>query len=260
MKTLLKDTIAGVFSTLGYDLHIARKNGSKDWEVFDKFLLSSYYTKNKIREAYSKSLEHTGMEWSDNFSKQCRHYILHQMAQHAISNKGDFVECGCWKGQSTYLIASILKEKDFTNTFHVFDSFEGGLSKSSEKDRNERRMLSTTEVEAQSMIFSSTLEEVSTKLIEFDFITLYKGWIPSRFHEISGKEFAFVHLDVDLYQPYIDSLEFLYPRLVEGGVICLDDHGFTQFPGAKAALDEYLADKNPSLFLEIPTGGAILIK
>ncbi len=259
MKTLLKNTIAGVFGTLGYDLHVARKNGSKDWEVFDKFILSSYYNKNKIREAYSKSLERTGMEWSDNFSKQCRHYILHQMAQHAISNKGDFAECGCWKGQSAYLIASILEENEFEGEFHIFDSFEG-LSDLSSDDGNERRKLTRVGMEAQRKWFDSTEEEVSKNLSEFEFVTLYKGWIPDRFSEVREKTFSFVHLDVDLYQPYVDSLKFFYPRLVDGGVICLDDYGLTQFPGAKAALEEFLRDKTYNLFLEMPTGGAFLIK
>ena len=252
MKTLLKDTIAGVFSTLGYDLHVARKNGSKDWEVFDKYLLSAYYEKDKKREAYKKSLSHTSLERTDNFSKQCRHYLLYQMVERALRNEGDFAECGCWKGQSSYLIASILKEHDFEGQFHIFDSFEGGLSQLSEEDRNGRREI--TEV------FPSTLEEVSANLKEFDFVTLYEGWIPQRFSEVDGKSFAFVHLDVDLYQPYLDSLKFFYPRLVDGGVICFDDYGFTQFPGAKSAVDEYLRDEHPRLFLEIPTGGALLIK
>ena len=259
MRKYIKYAISKMSGALGYELHITRKNGSKHLEIFDKFLLSSYYKENRIREAYIKSLENTGMSWADNFSTQCRYHILYQMAEHALCNEGDFVECGCWKGQSAYLIASILKEHGFRNRFYIFDSFEG-LSDLSHKDKNERRNLSVEEIEAQRKVFSSTQEEVLENLREFTFITLFEGWIPQRFSEVTEKKFSFVHLDVDLYQPYLDSLNFFYPRLVEGGVICVDDYGLTQFPGAKSAVDECFRDESPSLFLEIPTGGAFVIK
>jgi hypothetical protein len=34
----------------------------------------------------------------------------------------------------------------------------------------------------------------------------------------------------------------LYPRLVKGGVLHIDDYGF--FPGVKKAVDDYFKDKN----------------
>ena len=37
---------------------------------------------------------------------------------------------------------------------------------------------------------------------------LFKGWIPDRFDEIALKKFCLVHIDVDLYQPTLDSLNF----------------------------------------------------
>jgi O-methyltransferase len=67
-------------------------------------------------------------------------------------------------------------------------------------------------------------------LSEFPFVHLYKGWIPSRFIEVEDRQFSFVHIDVDLYEPILDSLNF-FPKLVKGGVIVFDDYGITQFPG-----------------------------
>ena len=97
-------------------------------------------------------------------------------------------------------------------------------------------------------------------LAEFDFIEYYAGWIPSRFEEVSDRRFSLVHLDVDLYDPFLDSLEFFYPRLLEGSAITFEAYGLTQFPGAKKAIDEAVATMKPSFFYKIPTGGALLIK
>ena len=77
------------------------------------------------------------MEWSDNFPKQLRFYSLYQMVCHVFHQNliGDFAECGVWKGHSAYMISSILSENNFTGDFHIFDSFEGGLSEKNAEDR-----------------------------------------------------------------------------------------------------------------------------
>ena len=73
-------------------------------------------------------------------------------------------------------------------------------------------------------------------------------------------KFSFVHIDVDLYQPTLDCLEFFFPKLVSGGIIVCDDYNSSQFPGAKNAWDYYFKDKKINLFYEQPFGGCFLIK
>lgn len=43
------------------------------------------------------------------------------------------------------------------------------------------------------------------------------------------------------------------PRLSSGGIIVFDEHGFPSCPGARAAVDDFLADK-PEIPLVLPTG------
>ena len=88
---------------------------------------------------------------------------------------------------------------------------------------------------------------------------LYEGWIPSRFNEVKDLKFQFVHIDVDLYKPTLESLEFFYPRLIKGGVIVCDDYNFSDFPGAKKAWDKYFKDKDVELMYEVPLGSKFLI-
>ena len=87
-----------------------------------------------------------------------------------------------------------------------------------------------------------------------------KGGYPKDFIEVDNDEFIFVHIDVDLYQPTLDSLEFFYPRLHKGGVIVIDDYGYTQFPGAKKSVDEFLKRNECSMFLSGYSGGSIIVK
>jgi len=55
----------------------------------------------------------------------------------------------------------------------------------------------------------ATESELRRNLAGFDNIRVFKGWIPERFQEVIGVDFKLVHVDVDLYQPTLDSLAFL---------------------------------------------------
>jgi O-methyltransferase len=72
------------------------------------------------------------------------------------------------------------------------------------------------------------------------------------------ERFSFVHLDVDLYQPTMDSLEFFYGKMSPGNIILCDDYGFVTCPGAKKAMDSFFADK-PEEIVSLPTGQGFVV-
>ena len=51
---------------------------------------------------------------------------------------------------------------------------------------------------------------------------------------------SLINLDVDIFEPSVVVLEKLYPRIVRGGVMILDDYGV--YPGETKAVDEYFRD------------------
>jgi O-methyltransferase len=171
-----------------------------------------------------------------------RRWMLWQLTKLAHDVEGDTAECGVQTGSSSWLICKGLGRKH-----HGFDSFEG-LSEPVAKDGTFWKKGNLT-----------ISEQVATdNLSEFD-VTLYKGWIPDRFPEVADRKFAFVHIDVDIYQPTLDSIEFFYPRLNPGGVLVCDDYGFTNCPGATAAIDEYMADK-PEEPVALSSGSCFIVK
>ena len=85
------------------------------------------------------------------------------------------------------------------------------------------------------------------------------GWIPQTFAGMENERFRFVHIDVDLFEPTRDSIEFFFPRLVTGGVILLDDHGLTTCPGARKAALDYFAPTG-EMVVDLPTGQGLVIK
>ncbi|HEY7985620.1 MAG TPA: TylF/MycF/NovP-related O-methyltransferase [Methylophilaceae bacterium] len=263
MKNLIKKLITAVGNSLGLSIHVQRTRERKsDFVLVDRYVFSPFLKQEDEPRLYAESLLKADAVWSDNFYKQCRYYSLAQIAD--IASKRfpglDIAECGVWKGHSAHMISGIFSRNGFSGKFHIFDSFEGGLSEKVEQDKNLTRNMTHAEIKLEKEIFSSQETQVATVLAEFDFVQLYPGWIPQRFADVANNNFSFVHIDVDLYEPTKDSLEFFWPRLAIGGFIVVDDYGSSQFPGASTAVDEFLETHVPTFFYKVPMGACFIIK
>jgi len=71
-------------------------------------------------------------------------------------------------------------------------------------------------------------------------VRYFPGWIPSSFPCPNLELYKFVHIDVDLYHPTKDSLEYFWPRMALGGIIVTDDYNW---PGAKKAFEDFAKSK-----------------
>ena len=90
-------------------------------------------------------------------------------------------------------------------------------------------------------------------------ITFLPGLFSDNFQHIEGEQFCFSHVDSDLYASVKECCEFLYPRVVRGGILLFDDYGFADCPGAKLAIDQFFANK-PEQPVYLPTGQCFVIK
>ena len=181
-----------------------------------------------------------------------RKWTLREFVRYVKDIPGSMAECGCYDGCSSYFIAS-----EAPNTpLHLFDSFEG-LSIPQDDDIP-IKINSRAWQKGDLAIPEDVARE---RLREFSNIFIHKGWIPDEFPKVKDDTFCFVHIDVDLYQPTKDSLSFFYPRLSKGGVIILDDNGFTTCPGALKATIDYLSEENIDTYpLILTTGQSIIFK
>jgi O-methyltransferase len=173
-----------------------------------------------------------------------RKYSLDQLMKLAATVPGDTAECGCLRGASSYFICRRIAGTG--KEHHVFDSFEG-LSKPGEHDGT---WWTKHDFQTPEAVVAETLKD-------FPFAKLHKGWIPDRFPDVKDKKFSLVHVDVDLYEPTLDSFKFFYPRMSKGGLIVCDDYGYASCPGAKKAMDEFFADKKEKV-LSLPTGQGVV--
>lgn len=181
---------------------------------------------------------------------QDRKWTLREYVKLSNALPGDLAECGCYVGTSAFFIA----QASTHGKLYLFDSFQG-LSDPDAIDSS-----SVANVMPWSAGDLSTSETtLRHNLSRYDSIEVLPGWIPQRFNDVADRQYRLVHIDVDLYKPTRDSLEFFYPRLVKGGFIVMDDYGFKNCPGATRAADELAAACGIGILL-LTTGQGVIMK
>ena len=184
----------------------------------------------------------------NHFSME-RKFALREFARSVKTLPGAAAECGTYTGVSAWFIA---KELDGTDLF-LFDSFEG-LSAPSSEDRVPKGIQQWAEGD-----LAVPEDAAYENLRGFQNLHFMKGWIPRRFSEVAHLQFKLVHVDVDVYEPTRDSLLFFYERMVNGGIIVIDDYGFENCPGAYLAANEFMQNR-PETIIHLPTGQGIIVR
>lgn len=137
---------------------------------------------------------------------------------------GAYAEVGTWKGGSAYFISLALKRAGDSRPFVCCDTF-AGLPKPSEKDSPK---LWQGRWKADYGQIKKVLEGLR------DETQVIKGWFPKAFEPFSDMRFAFVHVDVDLYESVKACCEFFWPRLICEGSIIFDDYFANACGGGQA--------------------------
>lgn len=193
------------------------------------------------------------------FRRRDRYRKLIETLYSTIHLTGDVVECGCFMGLSSYLMCRYLQLADESYVgggFHVFDSFEG----LSEPTGPDLRFEDTDDVAGLSAMsrpgaFAAPLDHLRRALTPFPAVEIHPGWLPASLEDQPERQYRFVHVDVDLFEPTKGALEYFVPRLVRGGCIVSDDF---RWPGARQAISTF-ADLN-GLPLEVNAMGQATIR
>ncbi|MCU7936929.1 MAG: TylF/MycF family methyltransferase [Candidatus Thiodiazotropha sp. (ex Dulcina madagascariensis)] len=180
-----------------------------------------------------------------------RKWSVREFVRWTRNLEGDIAECGSYVGVTAWFIA---KETPPDVNIFLFDSFEG-LSEPIANDE-----VSSPDIHTwKKGDLIATEKELRKNLSDFNNIHIMKGWIPDRFPEVESHQFRFVHIDVDLYEPTLQSIEFFYPRLVNNGVIIMDDYGYKTCPGAYRAANDYVKSIDENI-IHLPTGQGLIIR
>ena len=170
--------------------------------------------------------------------------------------KGDFVEFGCYKGETSVLFQKTLQ--NFPNPprmLYLYDSFAGLPEKTIEDASSAGTAFKSGE------LFVTKREVIERfKKQNLPLPKIKKGFFESLNPNTDVPEkIAFAFLDGDLYSSIKTSLELVVPKLEERGIIIVHDYNNPELPGSSRAVDEFLA-KNPNWVFKNRLSLAIMSK
>ena len=172
---------------------------------------------------------------------------LIQATRYVVENglKGDFVECGVWRGGSMMVVAYVLQRlADTSRKLYLYDTFTG-MSAPTERDQqfdgaSASQLLDATVKDTGIWCYANK-QEVITNLRMTGYpdqnIHLIEGKVEETIPGTLPESICLLRLDTDWYESTKHELTHLYPRLVRYGVLIVDDYG--HWRGAKTATDEY---------------------
>jgi O-methyltransferase len=181
-----------------------------------------------------------------------RCYELWQLiAEAAKLPGGDLIEIGVWRGGTGALIARRCQLIGIDDPVYLCDTFKGVVKASSRDvayiggehaDTNQQAVLGLT------------------RALRLDQVRIIEGVFPDDTgHLLSDRSFRLCHIDVDVYDSARDIVNWVWPRLLPGGIIVYDDYGFHSCVGITRFVNEERA-KPDRVVIHNLNGHAIVIK
>jgi hypothetical protein len=160
---------------------------------------------------------------------------------------GDFVECGVAAGAQIMAMSLANIHKSGNRTIWAFDSFEGipmagefddvqvgiGEIKHDKFAPLEERLVSSG-ITVHSM--ENVQETFKRYNLPLDNVNFVKGWFQHTVPVNEVEEISILRLDGDLYESTLVCLQHLYPKVVTGGAVIIDDYALT---GCRLAVEHY---------------------
>ena len=197
------------------------------------------------------------MSWKNDQVSEGETRRILELAREALLVEGDFVELGCYRGDTSLLLAELLVENSVDKVVDkvgkrgekeakkndggkvkrklwIYDSFEG----LPEKNVADESVLG---VNFRAGELEVTKREVKERFLRagLPVPVIRKGWFADLTGEDLPGRIAFSFLDGDFYESIRDSLRLVAPRMVDGGVMVVHDYSNPALPGVKKAVDEW---------------------
>lgn len=147
------------------------------------------------------------------------------------------------------LVLVYLQEKILNRQFLLFDTFRG-LDKS---------VSSTKEIERSREAYPDCYEEVVLRFKSYQNIKIVRGVIPMSLEGQIPNKIAYLHIDLNSANVERTAIEALWPSIVDGGIVVLDDYNWTARADQKKSMDEFARMQGIHI-LSLPTGQGLMIK
>lgn len=184
----------------------------------------------------------------DVFNKLYARIDFYERTSHLV---GDIVECGVFKGSGlmTWLKILALNEPNTIKKvigFDYFDpSFVDSISNTTDK-KSMTEVFTRCKVLKDELSVDCILDKIKSASIDTSKIDLIAGDIGrtsiSYTTERPGFRISILYMDLDLYNPTYDALKNLWSRVVPGGIVVFDEHGYHAW-SESSAVEQFVREQ-----------------
>ena len=161
---------------------------------------------------------------------------IYDLVKSIKRTKGDIIEFGVWRGNTSILIKKILDIFKIKKNVYLFDHYKG-LVHFNKKDTNYPTKWKNHYVGNKKFI-SEIIKFFNLKkihLIDKDATKLNENFF-------KNKKFCLAIIDVDLYEPTKKILNSINKNMSKNGLIIFDEGNDKNFPGEAKAMEEFLKE------------------
>ena len=194
---------------------------------------------------------------------------LRQAVEYIEANSilGDIVECGVWRGGSMMAVGLTLLRLGTRRSLWLYDTFSGMTPPGPEdKDFLGQRadeLMASQNPDTSVVWARSSLDDVKAAMTNIgyqqDLVRYVVGEVESTIPACLPDKIAILRIDTDWFTSTYHELFHLWPRLVNNGILIIDDYGY--WAGARKAVDQYFREVGLYPFLHrIDDTGRLIIK
>jgi O-methyltransferase len=246
----LKRVAKSVFHAAGYELRRTaelppRAQDIRHAEVFPAATYSPWLADQQFQSVFAAIRDNTLVD-------RYRCYELWQLIEEAAKlERGDLIEVGVWRGGTGALIAKKCRPAGIDDTVFLCDTFHGVVKAGSHDTAYQGgEHADTSKAAVEALCAQLALENVC----------ILEGIFPDQSgHLVEDHQFRFCHIDVDVYESAKGVAEWVWPRLVPGGILVYDDYGFYSCSGITRFVNEERSKSDRLVFHNL-NGHAVVIK
>jgi hypothetical protein len=159
--------------------------------------------------------------------------IIYDLINQTLKVKGDIIELGIHKGNTSLLIKKILSIFKIKKTLYLLDHFKG-LIHYNKQDTKLSKKFEGQYIGKKNQIksFLNFFNFKNIKIIDKDATTLKPGFFRK-------KKFSLAYFDMDLYKPTLCALEAIDKNISVGGFIVFDE-GHKKLWSERLAIKDFL--------------------
>jgi hypothetical protein len=205
--------------------------------------------------AYARGVKATGVDYKWHW----RVHIGLWAAKTVVNKSGDFVECGVNAGFMSSSIMHALNWDSLNKTFFLLDTFNGLSESQVSKEELEDGILEKNAKLIANKFYVTSSDQARKNFSEWNNIKIIEGLIPDTLGEVNSSQISFLHIDYNCAPPEVAALRYLWPKLVSGAVVLLDDYAYTGYHHQKAAMDVFAKEYGIAI-ASLPTGQGLFFK